>query len=74
MSHELERAWRDKWLVLAERPLHLSDLTCATCGFVPDWLEMVPSGSPPLSFAQNISRERQQSQLLFHLQSKGHTA
>lgn len=69
---EQEQKWRDLHLKLEERPLSLSDLTCGTCGYVPDWEEPVPGASPYLAHGQSISRQRQQSQLLFHLQSKGH--
>lgn len=69
---ELEQ-WRDKWLRVQGRPLQLADLTCGTCGYVPDWLEPVGGASPYLAHAQEVKREKQQSQLLFHLQSKGHS-
>lgn len=66
--HEIEYKWRDQWLRPELRPVALHDLTCS-CEFIPDWLEMVP-GAP--GHAQEVSRERQQSQLLFHLQATGH--
>jgi hypothetical protein len=70
MSQEQE--WRDRWLKVEQRPLRLADLTCS-CGYVPDWLEPVGGATPYLSQAQGISREEQQSQMLFHLKAKGHT-
>lgn len=68
----MELAWREHWLKKEKRPLQLADLTCGTCGYVPDWLEPVEGGSPYLAHAQNISRDKQQSQLLFHLKAFGH--
>ena len=73
MNQELQQQWRDRWLKIEERPLNLAYLTCGTCGYVPDWLEPVGGVNSYLAHAQNISREQQQSQLLFHLQSKGHS-
>ena len=69
---ELEQQWRGKWLKIGTRPLELWDITCGECGYVPDWLRPVDGASPYLAHAQSVKREIQQSQLLFHLQSKGH--
>lgn len=71
MTNEIEQRWREKWLRIEERPLALADLTCE-CGYVPDWLEMVGGGEPPLAHARGIKLERQQDQLFFHLKATGH--
>lgn len=69
---DIQQQWRDKWLKVEQRPLELADLTCGTCGYVPDWLRPVDGGEPYLAHAQGVKREVQQSQLLFHLTAHKH--